>query len=167
MIPTVISGALNAATAAAAHKGITRFVYTSSSTAISAPKPDVVFDFSTEIWNEEQVAEAWTPPPYTPERAWAVYGASKTQAEQAMWKFVREQQPGFVLNTVLPNANMGDIFDAERQGGSTHQWVGQVYRGEWDKLEGVPQQWMVNVKDNARGHVAALLVIGGKIAEGT
>lgn len=44
-----------------------------------------------------------------PERAWAVYGASKAQSEQAAWEFMKEKKPHFILNTVLPNANFGNV----------------------------------------------------------
>lgn len=118
VIPAVVDGAVNAATSAAKQTSVKRFVFTSSSTAIAAPKPNVEFTISTANWNDEQVEAAWKPPPYEAERAWATYGASKTQAEQAMWKFVKEHKPGFVLNTVLPNANMGQIL-SDQQPAST------------------------------------------------
>lgn len=44
-----------------------------------------------------------------PERAWAVYGASKAQSEQAAWKFMDEKKPHFVFNSILPNANFGPV----------------------------------------------------------
>lgn len=77
VIPAVVNGAVNAATSAAKQTSVKRFVYTSSSTAITAPKPNVEFTISTEDWNNEDVEAAWKPPPYEAERAWAVYGASK------------------------------------------------------------------------------------------
>lgn len=47
--------------------------------------------------------------PSESERAWAVYGASKAQAEQAAWDFMKEQRPHFVFNSILPNANFGPV----------------------------------------------------------
>ncbi len=38
---------------------------------------------------------------------WSVYAASKVEAEGAAWKVVEEQGPGLVVNTVLPNTNVG------------------------------------------------------------
>ncbi|KAK4694394.1 hypothetical protein P7C71_g3180, partial [Lecanoromycetidae sp. Uapishka_2] len=156
VIPDVIAGAVNAATSASKESSVKRFVYTSSSTAITAPKPNVEFTISTHDWNTEDVNAAWKPPPYEPERAWAVYGASKTQAEQEMWKFVKEKKPNFVLNTVLPNTNMGEILH-ENQPASTGAWVKGIYEGSIDHIKDIPPQWMVNVKDTARLHVAALI----------
>jgi nucleoside-diphosphate-sugar epimerase len=43
------------------------------------------------------------------DRVWAVYGASKTQGEQAAWQFVKDNNPHFTVNTVLPNANLGPV----------------------------------------------------------
>ncbi|KAL8801755.1 MAG: hypothetical protein Q9182_004227, partial [Xanthomendoza sp. 2 TL-2023] len=157
IIPMVIAGAVNAASAAAKEPSVQRFVYTSSSTAITSPKLNREFTISVDQWNDEDVAKAWAPPPYHEDRAMCVYGASKTQAEKAMWEFVRERKPGFVLNTVLPNLNMGTVL-SERQSGSTAGLLRQIYEtGELEKFNRFPPQWMVNVADTARVHVAALI----------
>ena len=140
VIPAVVKGAVNAATSAAKQTSVKRFVYTSSSTAITAPKPNVEFTISTDNWNNEAVEAAWKPPPYEPERAWSTYGASKMQAEQEMWKFVKNHKPGFVLNAVLPNANMGEIL-SDKQPASTGAWVKFVYNGNLDAVKDVPPQW--------------------------
>ena len=140
VIPAVVSGAVNAATAAAKQASVKRFVYTSSSTAITPPKPNVEFTISTDDWNKEDVEAAWKPPPYEDGRAWAVYGASKTQAEQAMWKFVKDHNPGFFLNTVLPNANFGEIL-SDKQPASTGGWAKAIYEGNFDAVKDIPPQW--------------------------
>lgn len=41
------------------------------------------------------------------ERPFTVYAASKTEGERAAWKFVKKNNPGFILNTVLPNMTVG------------------------------------------------------------
>lgn len=140
VIPTVVNGAINAASSAAKHSSVKRFVYTSSSSAITAPKPNVEFTISTDDWNTDQVEEAWKPPPYERGREWVVYAASKTQAEQAMWTFVKEREPGFVLNTVLPNMNFGEIL-SDKQPASTGSWVKSIYNGNLDAVRQVPPQW--------------------------
>lgn len=107
-IPIVVEGTLNALRAAAAEPSIKRFVLTSSSTAAISPKPNVEFSADESTWNEEAIKDAWAPPPYEGEqRKLDVYSASKTEGEKAAWKFMRDNKPGFVLNTVLPNCNMG------------------------------------------------------------
>ena len=147
---------MNAATAASKEPSIKRFIYTSSSAAILLPRPNVELTVSTEDWNTDAVEAAWKPPPYEPERSWAVYAASKTEAEQKIWEFVRNEQPGFVLNTVLPDTNFGQIFSPE-QPASTGGMVRDAFHGNVTALQNLPPQWMVNVKDTARLHVAALV----------
>ena len=140
VIPGVVKGAVNAAASAAKQTSVKRFVFTSSSTAITVPKPNVEFTISTDDWNDEAVEAAWKPPPYEKERAWPVYSASKTQAEQEMWKFTEENKPGFVLNTVLPDTNFGEIL-SDKQPASTGGWPKKIYNGELDAVKDVPPQW--------------------------
>lgn len=103
VIPPTIAGAVNALKAAYAEPSVKRFVLTSSSTAVvSIAKGRAGITASETTWNEESVKAAWAPPPYTPERAWEVYGASKTQAEQEVWKYHEEhrrERPDLVVNT--------------------------------------------------------------------
>lgn len=152
----MVAGALNAISAASKAPSIKRFVYTSSSTAILLPKPNIELNVSTEDWNIEAIEAAWKPPPYEPGRAFAVYAASKTEAEQRMWDFMNCEKPGFVLNTILPNSNFGQIFSAQ-QPASSGGLVRKAYYGDITALKNLPPQWMVNVKDTARLHVAALI----------
>jgi nucleoside-diphosphate-sugar epimerase len=111
------------------------------------------------MWNTADVEAAWKPPPYEGGRAWAVYGASKTQAEQAAWKFMDEHHPKFVLNSVLPNTVFGKILSPENQPGSTAGFIKGIIQS--GKVEGfaayLPPQWFVDVEDTARVHVAALI----------
>jgi nucleoside-diphosphate-sugar epimerase len=95
----VINASLNVIKAAAKFPNIKRVVYTSSSMAAASPAPDKELTIDENTWNESCVEAAWAPPPYEASRGYYVYGASKTQAEQALWKFVKEEKPGFVLNT--------------------------------------------------------------------
>ena len=118
-------------------------------------KPNVEFTISTKNWNEN-IEAAWKPASCELERAWSVYGASKTQTEQKMWDFVKEKKPSFVLNTVLPNSNMGEII-SDKQPASTGGWVRSLYSGDVSPLKNVPPEWRVDVKDTARLHVAALV----------
>ncbi|KAL2051077.1 hypothetical protein ABVK25_008671 [Lepraria finkii] len=117
---------------------------------------NVKFTISTKNWNNEGIEAAWKPAPYEPERAWSVYGVCKTQAEQKMWEFVKEKKPGFVLNAVLPNSNMGKIL-SNKQPASTGGSVRSLYDCDVSPLKNITPQSMVNVKDTARLHVAALL----------
>lgn len=137
VIPPVINGINSILSAAANESSVKRFVYTSSSTAASAPIPNKKFTIDANTWNEAQVKEAWAPPPYQDERAWAVYGASKTEGEQAVWKFVKEQKPSFVANSILPNCNFGKIL-VKCQPASTCGWLISLYNGDIGPLKDFP-----------------------------
>jgi len=155
VIPQNITGAVSIAESAAKEPSVKRFVYTSSSTAITAPKPNKKFEISTKNWNDEDAEKAWKPPPYNPDRAWAVYGASNMLAEQAIWKFAKERKPAYIVNTVVPDVNMGETL-SDKQPGSTGAWVKTIFEGNLEAVKDIPPQWMVNVKDTARLHVSAL-----------
>ncbi|KAF5573254.1 aldehyde reductase [Fusarium pseudocircinatum] len=120
VIPTAIDGAVNALKAAYKEASVKRFVFTSSSTAAvgaSLDQPGVLV--TEDTWNQDAIAEAWAEPPYGPDRIWAVYAASKAQAEQEVWRFHcenRHQRPDFVVNSVLPAFNFGPVLDPTNQG---------------------------------------------------
>ncbi|KAL8854121.1 MAG: hypothetical protein Q9221_001043 [Calogaya cf. arnoldii] len=158
VIPAVVAGAINALSAASKEPSIKRFVFTSSSTAILIPTLNEEFTITTSQWNDAAVSAAWEPPPYDPDRAFTVYAASKTQAERESWNFVRDHKPNFVLNAVLPNFNMGTIL-SDQHSASTGAAVKQIYQtGQVEELaRRYGPQWMVDVQDTARLHVAALV----------
>lgn len=102
MITPTIKRGLAVLKTAATIPTVKRFVYTSSSTAVTLPYPNKEFTIETDTWDDPCIELAWAPPPYEPSRGYVVYAASKTQTEQAMWKFVIEEKPGFVFNTGTP-----------------------------------------------------------------
>jgi nucleoside-diphosphate-sugar epimerase len=160
-VPMVVQGTLNALKAAAKESSVTRVVLTSSSTAAASPQPNKKFLIDDKTWNEDAVRHAWAPPPYEGmQRKLDVYSASKTQAEQEAWKWMRANKPRFVLNTVLPNCNMGRVLSVADQGSpSTIAWLKALWNG-FDGAEDIkdnPPQYYINVQDNARVHVAALV----------
>lgn len=75
-----------------------------------------------------------------------MYGASKAEGEMALWQFVKEQKPHFVVNAVLPNANFGKVL-VKGMPASTCGWVHALYHGSKAPLEGVPPRkfygWML------------------------
>ncbi|QSZ35687.1 hypothetical protein DSL72_006809 [Monilinia vaccinii-corymbosi] len=156
VIPECLAGVNGILKSAAAEPSVKRFVITSSSMAATRPKPNKEFYIDQNTWNEEDIEAAHAPPPYEPSRAWSVYGASKAEAEKAVWKFVKEEEPGFVANAVLPDTNMGLILDPT-QGGSSGALVRNLYLGDKSELVNLPPQYFVDVQDTARLHVSALI----------
>lgn len=142
VVTPMIAGVRHACEAAAKEPTVKSFVLTSSSTAAVHPVPNKKFHVSKESWNEEDVEYAWADKwDDDGRRKWAVYGASKTQGEQELWKFVKEKKPQFKANAVLPNANFGPILDPKNQQGSTAGWITAVLQGQIKTLaEGVPPQ---------------------------
>ncbi|OAQ64093.1 aldehyde reductase protein [Pochonia chlamydosporia 170] len=158
VIPPMILATVTLAKAAAKRPNIKRFVFTSSCAAAASPVPGVWRWIGKDSWNDEAIAQAWAPPPYSPERGFSVYAASKTQCERELWRWYQESSPGFVLNTVLPSMNMGLSLDPANQGHpSTSGLIEAVYKGYIEATNGAAQYFYVDVQDNARLHVAALL----------
>jgi hypothetical protein len=116
---------------------VKRFVYTSSSQAATEPIPNKEFTIDPNTWNEATIKAAWASPPYEAERAWAVYGSSKTEAEKALWKFVKEQKPHFGVNSILPNSNFGTIL-ANGPAVTTAKWIKTLYDGDIEHVKGIP-----------------------------
>jgi nucleoside-diphosphate-sugar epimerase len=86
-----------------------------------------------------------------------VYSASKTLAEQALWKVVKETNPPFQVAAVLPNFNFGKILQpGGEMSASTGSSPIMLFNGNKTPFS-FPPQWYVDVADDARLHVAALI----------
>lgn len=155
VIPPAIAFALNALKSAYKEASVKRFVLTSSSSAaiVSDPAAPGV-EVTEDSWSEAAVKAAWADPPYNQDRGGVVYAASKTESEQAVWKYHKEnrnKRPDLVVNTgeilsdcdtacsygiltlsVLPNFNFGKSLDPVNQGYASSSalpvalWQGQV-----------------------------------------
>lgn len=129
VVKPTVAGVLSVVRSAAKTSSVKRFVLTSSSAAVTLPKPGKEFSVGVDDWNQEAIDIAWAPPPYTNERAFPVYAASKTEAEKAFWKFVKDEKPGFVANAILPNYNMGRILPGGSSGATGGGCI-SVLKGE-------------------------------------
>lgn len=129
VIPEVIAGALNVLKSAARTPSVKRVVYTSSSITTGFPQPNTPISTTPQSWNTVVSALAWAPGPYEEERKWIVYAASKTEAEQACWKFMEEEKPGFEFSTVLPSVNFGASLYKEQQS-ETLGWIQTLLKGD-------------------------------------
>ncbi|KAI9767825.1 MAG: hypothetical protein M1839_004339 [Geoglossum umbratile] len=157
VIPATVTAVLSALAAAAKEQSVKRFVFTSSSAAITLPKPNVEFSVDENTWNDEVLPIAWTAPPYDQSRGPIVYAASKVQAEREAWQFVEKNKPAFVFNTVLPAAVFGEIFDPVNQRASTGGMLRGVFLGNRYGVGAIAPQYFVNVEDAALLHMSALL----------
>jgi nucleoside-diphosphate-sugar epimerase len=94
VVGDAVDGALGALKSAATQNSVKRFVFTSSSTAATLPKPEKEFTIYKDSWDDEAIklAQGSEPDGFT------VYAARKTLAEKEVWKWVEENKPSFVVN---------------------------------------------------------------------
>ncbi|KAL1649544.1 hypothetical protein SLS58_001601 [Diplodia intermedia] len=159
VIPPVINGTLVAAKAAASEPSVKRFVLTSSSWSSTMPKVDTKMVMDENSWNEDAVKEAWREGAEPSQALGAiVYGASKTQSEQALWKWVKETNPSMTVNSVLPSFNFGKALSFKHQGHpSTSGSIQGIWEGNIEPFRFFPPQHFVDVEDAAWLHVAAAI----------
>ncbi|KAK0507100.1 hypothetical protein JMJ35_010558 [Cladonia borealis] len=142
VLPGAVRGALNAVFAASRMPSIKRVVCTSSSTAILLPKPNVELNVSTEDWNIE-----------------ARLGSVRRKQDGGRMDDVGIHEDG--KTWLRPQHRIAKFeFWSDLLGPSTSITGGLVrnaYYGDIAALKNMPPQWMVDVKDTARLHVAALI----------
>ncbi|KAH8901544.1 putative NAD dependent epimerase/dehydratase [Thozetella sp. PMI_491] len=155
MIPPTIAGTTAILEAALKEPSVKSIVYTSSIVAHSFCAPGDHTRIDHDTWNEKSLELAWAPPPYTPERAFAVYAASKTAAERALWKFVDDKKPHFTVNSVLPFTILGEPL-CKQHAESPFYFIKDLYEGVTERLAH-PALVHTDVKDVAALHIAAVL----------
>ncbi|WWC64935.1 uncharacterized protein I303_107549 [Kwoniella dejecticola CBS 10117] len=151
-ISRAVDGVLNAAKASYT-ASVRRFVFTSSSFAVTLPKPGVRFTLHENTYNEEAVemAKGVDPP------GDAVYAASKVLAERALFNWAKENAPDMVINCLCPNGNIGPIISTANQGFPTSTiFVDKAWHHDYEAMKDAPPQHYINVQDDAKLHIIAL-----------
>lgn len=69
---------------------------------------------------------------------------------------MKEKNPTFIANAVLPDTSMGLILDAT-QCASTGGLIRSLFLGDKSGIEHLPPQYFVDVQDVGRLHVSALI----------
>ncbi|KAF2828748.1 NAD(P)-binding protein [Ophiobolus disseminans] len=157
-IPQAVAETLAVLKAAASEPSVKAVVLTSSSMAAVAPGAKPPGPIPAWAYNEEYISLAWDPAFTHPAKYFFVYGAAKAQAEKAAWQFVKDENPHYVLNTILPNANFGPSLVYTHQGHpSTASWAKALFDGDVDTIANIPPQYFIDVRDTAKLHLAALL----------
>jgi nucleoside-diphosphate-sugar epimerase len=136
VIPATVNATLSILNSCLLVPSIKSFVYTSSSSAVSMPKPNVVFTVDPNTWNDEVVKAAWKPEPWEEGHQYTVYAAGKTEAEKALWKFRDEKSPHFKINSVVPSTNFGPVITPEIVSSSAN-CVPIIYGGNVKALTGM------------------------------
>ncbi|KAN0110261.1 aldehyde reductase [Hyaloscypha variabilis] len=155
VIPPTVNATTSILNSCLSIPSIKSFVYTSSSSAVSMPKPNVPCKYDSNSWNDDDVKAAWKPEPWDENHQWTVYAASKTEAEKALWKFRDEKRPHFTINSVLPATNFGPVITPDTVS-STANFVPMIYGGNVGAPLGVLPQYYIDVRDTGRLHVAAV-----------
>lgn len=185
-VMAMVEGAINSLLESAAkNPEIKRFVLTSSSVAAIWPLPGQKSTVTKDSWNDHSVEQAYgTDEAGKAMRGFHVYSASKVASERALWNFAKDQRPSFVSNAVLPDFISGKVISRQwGQSGSTGGMIVDLYAEKGEKQDaaigmlksGPPRmsnipfpsndinckayyiaEWMVDVADTARLHVAAL-----------
>ncbi|KAF4847812.1 Ketoreductase azaE [Colletotrichum siamense] len=90
------------------------------------------------------------------------YLASKTFAEKAAWKFVKDKKPHFALSTILPPLILGPVVHHLDNLGSintSNSAFVDIIEGKWkDSIPPTGSPQWVDVRDAAFAHVQALIV---------
>ena len=93
-----VAGGLNALTACAKTPSVQRFVFTSSSIAASFTQPNIEFSINENSFNEKALKIVGDDPH---PNSLCIYAAVTTATETAMWKWVKENDPKFVVNAIV------------------------------------------------------------------
>ncbi|PLB54788.1 NAD(P)-binding protein [Aspergillus steynii IBT 23096] len=169
LIASVVATNENLLASAAAEPTVRRFVYTSSSEAATFSsfldhQDGRDAHITANTWNEEAVRRYQHDGAEGPKAGFDMYAASKTLGEQAVWKWVEENRPGFVVNTVLPSVVFGASIAPEAQGhASSSAWPAALFRNEFDRVWPFLQHviphgaYCVDAKDVALLHLAGLV----------
>ncbi|GKT50488.1 aldehyde reductase 2 [Colletotrichum spaethianum] len=167
----VIGGAVKCGMVAieAAYKepNMKRFILTSSASTLMPLKKENFFALKgqtvdVDTYGHDAKELAWAPPPWGIEHGGAIYGASKMEQEQAIWKYYEEnkmRRPEIVVNSIVPDFNFGRSIDPVNTGGSSSfGFIVELFKGKT-----LPELWhlphyFVDVEDDAALHVAAAIL---------
>jgi len=95
-----------------------------------------------------------------PSKPLLVYAASKIEGEKAAWRWYKEKKPHYAFNTVLPDYIAGPVFNPTPGTYSTSSILSGFASGDQSGLFEQftnPASWIIDTRDVAAIHVAALL----------
>ena len=134
VIDPVVNGTRYILQSAAAEPSVKSFVLTSSSFAAVFREKNWARKLDEDSWNEESVEKAYSLPLDDPKKVSHIYAASKTLSERAAWDFYKEERPSFIVNTVIPNYNIGPTIGPQAPR-SSGEWINQAVSGDMSGLK--------------------------------
>ncbi|GAB5585111.1 methylglyoxal reductase (NADPH-dependent) gre2 [Umbelopsis nana] len=162
IIQKAINGTLSVLRSAATHgANVKHVIVTSSVASVINSANHVEYVHSEKDWNEQAIiavkrsVESGQPVPH-----FIAYGASKAEAEKAIWKFKDEKKPHFKISTILPSVVFGALLPAPTAVSeiqlSTSKFAFGYYTGEnQDPTFSFGSGNWVAVTDVAQAHVKA------------
>ncbi|RFN51319.1 hypothetical protein FIE12Z_4373 [Fusarium flagelliforme] len=99
--------ALSVCRSAAKEPSIKRFTLAAGLWTSVWCKPGETKTINQQTWNDDLVKLAKSPPPYELSRMLAVYLAARVEAEKAVWKFVKDENLSWEVNTLLQQLYLG------------------------------------------------------------
>lgn len=120
-VTSILEAALN-------EPSVKSFVYTSSIAAAVDYNPGVTAHVGPDSWNERAVEVAYSQQGDTFDHGYAVYQASKVEAEKAVWAFAEKHQPRYSVSVVSPATVLGEAL-VERHLISPYPWIKNLYYG--------------------------------------
>jgi hypothetical protein len=79
----------------------------STRATLGKPRGILTLEFLA-TWNDEAIEAAWSQDTPEDKLPYIIYAASKTEGERSLWKWAKENNPQFVVNAVLPDANVSN-----------------------------------------------------------
>ncbi|KAF6816903.1 NAD dependent epimerase/dehydratase [Colletotrichum plurivorum] len=165
----VIGGAVKCGMVAieAAYKeaNMKRFVLTSSASTLMPHKKETFLALKGQTVDESTFSAdakeiAWSKPPFGFEHGGAIYGASKMEQEQSIWRYYKEnaaRRPDIVVNTIVPDFNFGRSLDPANTASSFGMIVDLFEGKSLGELWHLPH-YFVDVQDDAALHLAAAIL---------
>ncbi|GAA5967391.1 hypothetical protein JCM3765_000511 [Sporobolomyces pararoseus] len=156
VVRDAVEGTLNALRSAAATPSVKRFVLTSSVAAVGMGGDK---KYGPDDFFIDSIGFAKALPADDPRKGSFAYASSKTQAEQAAWKFVEENKPSFVLNVVNPGFVLGEILNRSGEPSSSAGLTKALFTNTSDMVRHVMADTeFVPATDIGLLHVGALVL---------
>ncbi|KAF4953753.1 hypothetical protein FGADI_5746 [Fusarium gaditjirri] len=154
---SAIEAALTVCRSAAKESSVKRFVVAAGLWASVWPKPGEAKSVGQDTWNDDLVKAAQAPPPYELSRILPVHLGARVEAEKAVWKFAKDENVPWEVNSVSPCWTLGDPLDARHYGPMPTQLLQQLYLGKIDALKENTAVYYTHVSDVAVIYVAAAI----------
>ncbi|EWG55413.1 hypothetical protein FVEG_13416 [Fusarium verticillioides 7600] len=154
---SAIEAALTVCRSAAKEASVKRFVVAGGLWTSVWPKPGETKTVGQDTWNDDLVKVAQAPPPYELSRILPVYLGARVEAEKAVWKFVKDENVPWEVNSVNPCWILGDPLDARHYGPMPTQLLQQLYLGKIEALKDNTTVYYTHVSDAAVIYVAATI----------